>query len=299
MLSSGSLFSMNRWLVRIVWLTVLVGAPCFLPGSVLAQKGAQNAAALIAKGQNFFDEQRYDESTQTLSAALLRPDTSTLQKTTIFKLLAFNYILLNKKDEAEGAVRGLLVTDESFVLPTGESPRFREFFEETRTRWSAEGKPGLKDVSTEKQATNIKIRHTSPAQMSSSSAIALSGEVDDPAGAVTQLRLLFRQGSSDKFIATKVKYAMRKFTMEIPAASVRPPLVEYYIEALDENGLPIATRGDAESPLRIAVPASAGVFASPWFWVPVGVVVVAAIVIPIVILSTRTTTADVLVTVTE
>ena len=290
---------MARWLLRIVLLSALVGASCFWPGTALAQKGAQNVAALIKKGQTFFEDQRYEESTQTLSAALLRPDISKSQKLEVFKLLAFNYILLDKKEEADGAVRGLLVTDESFELPTNESPRFRDFFADSRKHWSDEGKPGVKTEDAGTRAPNVKIRHTSPAQVSKKSSVALSGELDDPNGTVSQVRLHFRQGSSDKFVSSKVDYAMRKFSAEIPADSVRPPLVEYYIEALDENGLPIATRGDAESPLRIAVPDSGGVLTSPWFWVPVSVAVVAAVVIPVVILSTRTSTADVTVTVTE
>lgn len=290
---------MVRWLVRILLLSALVGASCLWPGSALAQKGAQNVAALIKKGENFFDDQRYEESTQTLSAALLRPDISKAQKLEVFKLLAFNYILLGKKEEADGAVRGLLVTDESFELPANESPRFRDFFAESRKHWVDEGRPGKQSESTDVKKVSAKIRHASPAQVSKGSSVTLSGDIDDAEGAVSQVRLYYRQGSSDKFVATKVEYAMRKFSVEIPGSSVKPPLVEYYLEALDENGLPIATRGDAESPLRIAVPDSGGVLTSPWFWVPVSVAVVAAVVIPVVILSTRTSTADVTVTVTE
>ena len=290
---------MLRWWLKVVLLTALVGASCFWPGSAHAQRGAQSVAALIKKGQTFFDDQRYEESTQTLSAALLRPDISKAQKIEVFTLLAFNYILLDKKEEADGAVRGLLVTDETFDLQASESPRFRDFFAETRKHWTDEGKPGMRDAGAEARSPSVKIRHASPAQVTKNTDIALSGEIDDASGSVNQVRLYFRQGSSDKFVSSKVKYAMRKFTAQIPSASVRPPLVEYYIESLDENGLPVATRGDAESPLRIAVPESGGVFSSPWFWVPVSVTVVAAVVIPIVILTTRSTTADITVTVSE
>jgi hypothetical protein len=59
--------------------------------------------------------------------------------------------------------------------------------------------------------------------------------------------------------------------------------VEYYLEALDETGLPLATRGDAASPLRIAVPDESSWYTSPWFWVPVSAVVVAGIVVAAVV----------------
>ena len=42
--------------------------------------------------------------------------------------------------------------------------------------------------------------------------------------------------------------------VSIPGAAVKPPLVDYYFEVLDGGGAVIANRGDASSPLRIAVP---------------------------------------------
>jgi hypothetical protein len=92
---------------------------------------------------------------------------------------------------------------------------------------------------------------------------------------------------------------MRKFSVDLPAEAVEPPLVEYYIEALDKKGLPLATRGDAAGPLRIAVPEGGGVLTSPWFWIPVSVAVIAAVVIPVVIVSTASSDAVVRVNVFE
>lgn len=293
---------MVRWLVRTLLLAALMGVVCSFPGAALAQKRGPNVAGLIKKGESFFDDQRYEESTQTLSAALLRPEITPREKIEVFKLLAFNYILLGKQEEADGAVRGLLVTDESFELPSSESPRFRDFFANSRKGWIADGRPGSKAASSgaEPVTTSIvKIRHSSPAQVSAGDAVSLTGDLDDAEGAVHQIRLYYRQGSSGKFASTQARYTMRKFSVDLPAASVAPPLVEYYLVALDAKGLPIATRGDVESPLRIAVPESASVIKSPWLWVPVSVAVVAAIVIPIVVVSTQTSTADVTIRVTE
>ncbi len=270
-------------------------------GAALAQKGGkQTVAALIKKGQDFFDDQRYDESIQTLSAALLRPEISKSERIEVFKLLAFDYILLEKKDEADGAVRGLLVTDETFELPAAESPRFRDFFAATKKKWIEEGKPGAKpEGDGGPKAAAVKIKHASPAQVGKGADVQLTGEIEDPEGAVTQVRLYYRVSSTEKFKSLKVKYAVRKFSAEIPSASVQPPVVEYYLEALDEKGIPVATRGDADTPLRIAVPEGSSVVKSPWLWVPVSIAVVAAIVIPIVIVTTRTNQSSVTINVSE
>src|SRR5678815_4219299 len=58
---------------------------------------------LVARGKQLFDDQQYEESMQALSAALLRPNNTREQKVEIYRLLALNYITLNRKDEAGSA----------------------------------------------------------------------------------------------------------------------------------------------------------------------------------------------------
>ena len=103
---------------------------------------SQNTPGLITTGRSLFDDQRYDESIQTLSAALLRPGTSKADRIEVYRLLAYDYLVLNRKEEAEAAVRGLYALNPDFSLATSESPRFREFFADTKKRWEADGKPG-------------------------------------------------------------------------------------------------------------------------------------------------------------
>ncbi len=94
------------------------------PSDAWAQKSAQD---LVQRGRSLFDDQQYEESIQTLSAALLRPNNTKQQRVDIYRLLALNYITLNRKDEAESAVRGLLALQPDYALPANESPRFRDF----------------------------------------------------------------------------------------------------------------------------------------------------------------------------
>src|SRR5262245_15305622 len=98
---------------------------------------------LIQQAQLLFEEQQYEESIQTLTAALVRPNNTKQQKVEIYKLLALNLITLNRKEEAESAVRGLLAVQPDYELPKSESPRFRDFFAAAKTKWEAEGRPGL------------------------------------------------------------------------------------------------------------------------------------------------------------
>ena len=43
------------------------------------------------------------------------------------------------------------------------------------------------------------------------------------------------------------------FKATIPATAVKPPIIEYYVQASDSGGLAIGTRGDSDTPLRVAV----------------------------------------------
>lgn len=287
---------MQRSLLGVL-LAVLLGLGFVLTAAPASAQKKQSVASLIKKGQDYFDEQAYEESIQTLSAALMRPGIAKKEKVQVYKLLAYNYIVLNRTEEADGAVRGLLVLDESFELPETESPRFRDFFNDTRDKWEEEGKPGQEKAGA--PVSQVKIKHTPPAQVDEGASISLSGTVEDPEASVAKVNLYYRAGSSGKFQTAKVKYAMRKFSVDIPSDVVEPPLVEYYLQAVNEDGLPVATRGDAEAPVRVAVPESGGVLSSPWFWIPVSIAVVAAVIIPVVIVATAESDSTVTVNVFE
>jgi hypothetical protein len=224
---------------------------------VFAQPTAGEAPKrdLIARGQHLFEEQQYEESIQTLSAALLRPSNTKEQKVLIYRLLALNYITLNRRDEAESAVRGLLALAPEYTLPAAESPRFRNFFAEVQKKWEAEGRPGVV-TDSKPAAPAVLLRHQGPSESKPDQNIALRLRVEDPGLRAAGFKLFVRAGSRGKFTEQPLSHASEDGTLlaTIPAAFVRPPLVEYYVQAVDDGGLPIAARGDADDPLRVAIP---------------------------------------------
>ena len=120
--------------------------------------------------------------------------------------------------------------------------------------------------------------------------VALSAQVDDPSGRVAELVLAYRQGTSAVFRRVETRREGADFVATIPADDVSPPLVEYYFEAVDGAGLPVASRGDVAAPLRIAVPAPGGdVTSEAWFWIAIGggAAVVAGAIILGVVLGTQ------------
>jgi len=229
-------------------------SPLFFTSTAYAQqRGSAPRQDLITRGRNLFDDQQYEESTQTLSAALLRPNNTKEQKIEIYRLLAYNYITMNRKDEAESAVRGLLAIDPEYSLPPSESPRFRDFFTNAKTKWEADGKPGLVQEQAAPPAA-VTMAHISPSEVDKGTDIPLSVQLTDPQHRAGSVKLLYRTGSKGKFEALDVSIVDGKGHATIPGSAVKPPLVEYYFEAYDTSSLPIASRGDAAAPLRVAVP---------------------------------------------
>jgi len=249
--------------------------------------GKTDTTALIQKAQDLFDDQRYEESVQTLSAALLRPGTSAENKIEIYRLLAYNYITLGRNEEADGAVRGLLVQKEDFELSKKESPRFRDFFTKARAAWEAEGKPGKDEGGGARALPTVAIKHTAAVQVDPDAIVKIEGTIEDPTTSVTEVQLFFRSSGADKFASKPLVYSMGSFRGQLPQNIVQPPLVEYYLLAVDAKGLPLASRGDADTPVRIAVrePENDSIFVSPWFWLPVGVVVVGGVIATAIIAS--------------
>lgn len=255
-----------------------LGSPVFIERTAHAQqRGAAPRQDLITRGRNLFDDQQYEESTQTLSAALLRPNNTKEQKIEIYRLLAYNYITMNRKEEAESAVRGLLAIDPEYSLPPSESPRFRDFFTNAKTKWEADGKPGLVQEQEAPPAA-VTMAHNSPSQVEKGAEIPLAVKLADDQHRTHSVKLFYRTGSKGKFESLDVSIVNGTGHATIPGSAVQPPLVEYYFEAYDAGSLPIASRGDAAAPLRVAVPDKGAGWVLP-VAIGGGVVVVAGLVL--------------------
>lgn len=230
-------------------------AACLAHASVAFAQGPEaprtvQTTDLLNQAQGLFDDQRYEDSIQTLSAALVRPDKTRDQQLEINRLLAFNYITLGRSDEAESAVRAVFVLAPGYALPAAESPRFRDFFAAVKARWEAEGRPGL----PEEPPPPVTMRHAPPPQAEPGQQIALVARVSDPGHRVQVVRLFYRGGAQKAFETRVARIEGESVRVDIPPHVVKPPLVEYYFLALDAGGHALTSRGEASAPLRIAVP---------------------------------------------
>jgi tetratricopeptide (TPR) repeat protein len=247
---------MARLLARtfLVFGLVFVGAS--LPEAALAQN------PLIERGIGEYDEVRFEEALQTLSAALVRSGNTSAEQQQIYRYLALTYLALGRQEEASGAWRALLGLAPDTQAGQDMSPRFRTFFDGVRTQWEADGRPGTAPMRP------VAIAHRSPPQADRGTQVTLEATVEDPDRRTASLVLAYRQGSSAVFVRRECERASDgTYTAVIPGNDVSPPLVEYYFEAVDAAGLPLASRGGGAPPLRIAVPAPGRpIEEEPAFW---------------------------------
>lgn len=272
---------------------------CALDAGDAQAQAKSVTTTLVQRGGAQFDDQQYEESIQTLSAALVRPGATEVEKRETLRLLAYNFIILKRAEEADAAVRAILVVDEAFALPPSESPRFRDFFAGAKRKWIDEGRPGKAAGPAPPADKPIRMSHASPAEAPANASLKLSGSIDDPDQRVRGVQLAYRTGVKGKFTLIAATYTLGAYRATLPRAALKPPLVEYYLTAVDKGGLPLASRGDAAAPLRVVVPRDASVFTSPVFWVPASVAVVGGAVASVYFLTRSRGAATVTVGVRE
>ena len=245
----------------------------------VALPAAAQGNPLVQEGQTQFEELRFQEALQTLSAALLREGTTDEDTALIYELLAYTYLALRREPEAAGAYRRLLPLDPDHELGPEVAPDDRAFFERVRAAWEDEGRPG------QAPPPAVNISHVSPPQAGPGEAVRLVALVDDPGQRVAQLVLAYRRGTDAVFTRVETLPTPEGRVATIPGDDIGPPLVEYYFEALDGRGLPIAAQGDVAAPLRIAVPdpSGGGLLQQWWFWTIVGVVVAGGVTAGVVV----------------
>jgi|GEM_PF-2714412 len=203
----------------------------------------------VVRARLQFDEQQYELSIQTLAAVLARPSLTASERLETLRLLALNFITLGRLDEADAALRSLLIANPNYEFAKTESPRFLDVFNEARAKWNAEGRPGLAPPATPPKS--VTITHVSPAQLQPSAAVPLEATLNDPDGRTRNVTLFFKPRERHTFLEAQTEVNGPVISTAIPSSAMTSGVVDYYFEATDRKGTVVATRGDATSPLRL------------------------------------------------
>jgi hypothetical protein len=215
---------------------------------------AQGPADPISIANQQYEDEKYDESAQTLTGALVRPGNTHDQEMQIYGLLFRDFIVLNRPRDAENAAIQLLRRDPAFDFGPNESPRFRDAFSAAKRKWEEAGKPGLMQPNAP-AAAPVTLQHVSPSQVAPGTQINLLTRPVDPQHRVATVHLFYRASGEKVYAEVPANMDTGGAARgSIPTSIVKPPFVEYYFIAFGADGQPLAERGDPTAPLRVAVP---------------------------------------------
>lgn len=245
-----------------------------------AQVSAQNRQ--LQEAISSYDDLEYDEAIRRLSAALLVPGNTPEDTAEIYRYLGLSYLLLDRPEPATGAFRNLLVLRPDYHFDQETAPRIVEFFEGVRQQWEADGRPGIQALPPP-PLRPVRIGHVVPESAERDHPLRIQSRIEDPDGQARGFFLNYRRGSRGAFQRMPIPPGPSP-SVVIPASAVQPPTVEYFLEVVDAGGRAVATRGDAEAPLRVVVPAPGGsILGKWWFWTGAVAVVGGAVVLGIVL----------------
>ncbi len=260
------------------------GAISLSPTTTFAQGDPReqetDAAALVTRGVELYDDLEYAEAAKLLRRAFASNQLDREGKLTGFRVLGLALLALGKENDARDAFRQLLEIDREFQFGGGENPRAVELLELVRVDLAAA----------------VTLTHEAapdPGQMASSVTITLS--IDDPSNVAEEVVIFYRSPlassgappAEDKRSAkwqrvTKDVDGKKQLAVTIPGSLIRTPSLEYRIEVEAIDGRVVAKEGSAERPLVLGVVAAPvrdgdSVLKSPWLWLGVGAAVVAGV----------------------
>jgi len=261
-----------------------IAAAAFLFSTALAPGLAVADNRLLAEAIAKYDDLEYDEAIRRLSAALLVPGNTPEDNKKIYRYLGLSYLLLDRPEPATGAFRNLLVLEPDYRFDQETAPRIVEFFEQVRQQWEADGRPGIQEMPPP-PLRPVRILHVVPESAERGEPLRLQSRIEDPDDQGRGVFLNYRTGSRGAFQRAPIPRSPAPVAT-IPGSAVQPPTVEYFLEVVDQGGGTVATRGDAEAPLRVVVPGPSGsILGKWWFWTGAAAVVAGAVVLGVVLSS--------------
>jgi tetratricopeptide (TPR) repeat protein len=230
---------------------------------------------LVQKGVAAYNDLEYPKAIDLLNKALKETLTRE-ERVATYRTLAFSHVALGDIDKARGDFENLLRTDPKSSLDRSASPKVRGLFEE------AKGKLATGVIKPEVGKTLAELTpELRPAAPKEGEALVV--DVYHPGGIAVTLQLFYRTRGTANFSKVSGEGSLGRFSVTIPGMAIEAPGIEYYVEALDDNGAPIAAAGSLASPILLDIAARGKpVYKRGVFWGVLGGVLVAGAIAGVV-----------------
>ncbi len=196
---------------------------------------------LLKKGVEAYKKVDFELAVQSLEQAIELGLRAKEKQAQAYKYLAFVQAALGDTAQSQAAYLKLLTLDPDFDLPVSASPRLREPLLQAQK------------IFAKRDSTPPEIVVQPLVSVESGNSFSIKAEVKDKSG-IDKVTLFYRSTPIDRFSSITMKYVRGdEYSATIPAVSVQPPSINFYIEAFDTRGNGPSRQGSVQNPLMVEV----------------------------------------------
>ena len=258
---------------------------CFTTASADTVADAQAIEKFLARGQQLFADQEYAAAIQALGPVTRDASATRAQRLRALEIVALSHFIRGDAGAARATFERILDIDPGYQLrDTSGSPKIRAFFDELKRKLIPNYDPNA----------GADLEHAAPTAGTAARVIELEVRATRGGERVFEIVVATRRRGT---LAYQLKSALprgeAKWRARVtPAASTKPYVLEYYVEARDAGGGPIARIAGPDQPLEILLSAGGDttVTRHPWYsrwYVYAGGAAVAAGIGGIIVAATR------------
>ena len=249
-----------------------------------AEVGPAAIETYLARGQALYDEQEYAATIQALSPVTRDARATRAQRLRALELIALAHFIRNDEGAARATFERILDIDPGYQLrDTTGSPKIRAFFDAMKKQLI----PGFDPNA------GADLEHAAPTAGSAGRTIEIETRATRGGERVFELVVATRRrGELGYRLFTASPRGDARWRARIPAEpSMKPYVLEYYVEARDAGGGAVARIAAPDAPLEIVLAAGSAEGGNrAWYtrwYVYAGVAVVAAGVTGMAVAATR------------
>jgi hypothetical protein len=268
----GSRAKGGRALVALVLAGSMVTAPAVAQrAKPSAGSTLQSAPADVDTAEQLYAKLDYEQANAVAERVVKKSGLTHDQLVRAYRVLAVTCAVLDKEEQARDAFLQLLTYDADYQADPNLGPKVNTPFMEARGSFrSLPTKPGI-DVSASVSTNGGTLRVTTR----------------DPTRIVKRVNVGYRWTSSGEYSISQINPGEVVVAVEVAAPPPGRTRLDFYVQALDERENAVLEAGNPSVPKSAFAEAGVGggparggkteggsIFASPFFWIAAGVVVV-------------------------
>jgi hypothetical protein len=244
---------------------------------------AQAIEKFLTKGAALFADQEYAAAIQALSPVTRDARATRAQRLRALEIVALSHFIKGDEGSARATFERILDIDPGYQLrDTSGSPKIPAFFDDLKKQLIPNYDPNA----------GADLEHAAPTAGQAARLIELEVRATRGSERVFEIVVATRRRGELAYHAIgALPRGGGKWRARLtPPASSKPYVLEYYVEARDAGGAPIARIAAPDTPLEIALTAGGGESKRPWYgrWYVIGgAAVVAAGITGLVIVSSQ------------